>query len=44
MDVRAGPQRRQNAEELMLPTVVLEKMLESPLDLKELKPVNSLEY
>ena len=28
----------------MLPTVVLEKMLESPLDLKEIKPVNSLEY
>ena len=28
----------------MLPTVALEKMLESPLDLKEIKAVNSLGY
>ena len=35
-----GPQRRLNAEELMLWTVVLEKTLESPLECKEIKPVN----
>ena len=32
--------RRLRAEELMLWTVVLEKTLESPLDCKEIKPVN----
>ena len=32
---------RLSAEELMLLTVVLEKTLESPLDCKEIQPVNS---
>ena len=41
MDVRVGPQRRLNAEELMLLTVVLEKTLESPLDCKEIQRVHS---
>jgi len=40
MDVRVGPQRRLNAEELMLLTVVLEKTLESPLECKEIQPVH----
>ena len=40
MVVRAGLQRRQSAEELHLWTVVLEKTPESPLDSKEIKPVN----
>ena len=39
MDGRVGPQRRLNAEELMLVTVVLEKTLESPLDCKEIQSV-----
>ena len=39
MDVRAGPQRRLNAE-LVLWTVALEKILESPLYCKKVKPVN----
>ena len=30
-----------SAEELMPSTLVLEKMLESPLDIKEIKPVHS---
>ena len=34
MDVRVGP------EELYFQTVELEKALESPLDCKEIKPVN----
>ena len=38
--VRIGPQRRLNAEELMLHTAVLEKTLESPLDSTEIKPVH----
>ena len=38
--VRIGPQRRLNAEELMLHTAVLEKTLDSPLGSKEIKPVN----
>ena len=40
MDVRVGPQRRLSAKELMFWTVVLEKTLESPLDCREIKPVN----
>ena len=32
--------RRLNAEELMLSNVILETNLESPLDDKEIKPVN----
>ena len=45
-DVRVGPWRRLSTEELTLSnnwcflTVVLEKTLESPLDCKEIKPVN----
>ena len=40
MDVRVGPQRRLNAKEFMLMnSVVLEKTLESPLDSKEIQPV-----
>ena len=42
MDVRVGPERKLSAEELMLlKCVVLEKTLESPLDCKEIQPVNS---
>ena len=46
MDVRVGPHRslrdlrRLSCKEVMLRTVVLEKTLESPLDSKEVKPVN----
>ena len=40
MDVRVGPYRRLSTKELMLWTVVLEKTLESPVDCKEIKPVN----
>ena len=40
MNVRVGPQIRLSTEELMLRTVVLEKTLESPLDIKEVKLVN----
>ena len=40
MDMTVGPYRRLSAKELMLQTVVLEKMLESPLDSKEIKAVN----
>ena len=40
MDVRVEPQRRLNAEELVLWTVALEKILESPLYCKKVKPVN----
>ena len=39
MGVRAG-QRRLSAEELMLLNVVLEKTVQSPLDSKEIKPIN----
>ena len=39
--MRVGLWRRLSAEELMLWTVVLEKMLESPLDCKEIQPVRS---
>ena len=38
-DVRTGQLKRLRAEELML-LVVLEKTLESPLDCKEIQPVN----
>ena len=40
MDVRVGLYGKLSAEELMLLTVVLEKTLESPLDCKEIHPVN----
>ena len=40
MDERAGLERKLSAKELMLWTVVLEKTLESPVDSKEIKPVN----
>ena len=40
MDVRVGPERRLSAKESMLLNLVLEKTLESPLDCKEIKPVN----
>ena len=40
MDVRVEPLRKLSAEELMLLTVELENTLESPLDCKEIKPVN----
>ena len=38
MDVRVGLCRKLSAEELMLLNVVLEKILESPLDCREIKP------
>ena len=38
MDERVGLYRKLSAEELML--LVLEKTLESPLDFKEIQPVN----
>ena len=41
MDVRVGLWRKLSAEELRLWTVVLEKILESPLDCKEIQPVHS---
>ena len=40
MGVRVGPQRRLSAKELTFQIAVLEKTLESPLDYKEIKPVN----
>ena len=41
MDVRVGPERKLSAKELWcFQIVVLEKTLESPLDCKEIKPVN----
>ena len=40
MDVRVGQRRKLSAEELMLLNVVLEKILESPLDFKEIQPVH----
>ena len=40
MDVRARSLKRLCVKELMLLTVVLEKILESPLDCKEIKPVH----
>ena len=40
MDVRVGPQRRLSANEFNFWTVVLKKTLESPLDCKEIQPVN----
>ena len=40
MDVRARSLRRLCVKELMLLIVVLEKILESPLDCKEIKPVH----
>ena len=41
MDVSVGPQRRLSDEELVFFTVVLEKILESSLDCKDIKPVIS---
>ena len=38
--MRIGPERRLRTEELTLFTIVLEKTHESPLDYKEIKPVN----
>ena len=50
MDVRAGPKRRLNAEELMVSTVALEKILRVPWTaksnlsiLKEINPEYTLE-
>ena len=40
MDVRVGPWRRLNAKNWSFQTVMLEKTFESPLDCKEIKPVN----
>ena len=40
MDVRVGLWRKLSTKELMLLNCVLEKTLESPLDCKEIKPVN----
>ena len=39
-NVKVGPQRRLSAENLCFQNVVLEKILESPLNIKEIKPVN----
>ena len=38
--MRVGPERRLSAEELMLLNSVMEKSLESPLENKEIKPIN----
>ena len=40
MCVRVGPYRRLSAEELMLSNCGVEKILESPLDCKEIQPVH----
>ena len=40
MDVRVGLERKLSTDELMLFTVVLEKILESPLDCKEIQPAH----
>ena len=40
MDVRVGPERRLSAEELMLSNCGAGEDFESPLDSKEIKPVN----
>ena len=40
MDVNVWPQWRLSTKELIFWSVVLEKTLESPLDCKEIKPVN----
>ena len=41
MDVRVGPWRRLSAENGCFLSAVLEKTLESPLDSREIKPVNT---
>ena len=41
MDVRVGLWRKLSAEELCSWTMVLEKILESPVDYKEIQPVHS---
>ena len=43
MDVRVGLLRKLSSEELMLLTVVLEKIHESPSDSKEIQPVHPKE-
>ena len=43
MDVRVSLERKMSTEELILLHVVLEKILESPLDCKEISPGCSLE-
>ena len=40
MDVRVGLERKLSTEKLMLFTVVLEKILEGPLNCKEIQPVH----
>ena len=40
MDVRVGPKRKLSTNELMLLNCTLEKTLESPMDCKEIQPVN----
>ena len=40
MDVRVSPEKKLSTEEWCFWTPVLEKTLESPLDCKEIKPVN----
>ena len=40
MDVSIGLERKLSAEELMLLNCGVEKTLESPMDCKEIKPVN----
>ena len=40
MDVRVGLYRKLSAEELILLNCGVEKTFESPLDCKEIKPVN----
>ena len=39
MDVRVGTVRKAESQRIDAPTVVLEKTLESPLDCKEIQPV-----
>ena len=41
MDVRVGPKRRLSARELMLLNCGVGETLESPLDCKKIKPVDS---
>ena len=43
MDVRAGPKRRVSTKELMLSNCGAGEDSESPLDCKEIKPVNPKE-
>ena len=43
MDVSVGPNRKLTAKELMLLNCGLEKILESPLGSKDIKPINPRE-